>query len=107
METTRWKISMFGRLSAQRGERKVTNFRTEKTAMLLACLAQEPERAIRRDDLVERLWPDQPAEVANNRLRVVLSYLRGILEPEPEDHGKVLVADRREVRLAKGFLTTD
>ncbi len=98
---------MFGRLSAQRGERSVTNFRTEKTAMLLACLAQEPDRAIRRDELVEQLWPGQPQDVAHNRLRVVLSYLRSILEPEPEDRGNVLLADRREVRLSTSALTTD
>ena len=97
MDATRWKVNLFGRISAERGDRKVTNFRTEKTGLLLATLAQEPRRSLRRDDLVDRLWPDQPAEIGKGRLRVVLAYLRQILEPDDGDRGKIVIADRSEV----------
>jgi len=107
MEAVRWKINLFGRISAERGDLKVTSFRTEKTGLLLATLAQEPHKPFRRDDLVDRLWPDQPAEVGKGRLRVVLSYLRDILESDPGDRGKIIISDRSEIRLAPEFLTTD
>jgi predicted ATPase/DNA-binding SARP family transcriptional activator len=38
---------------------------------------------------------------------VALSYLRQILEPDETDRGKVVIADRSEVRLAQDLLTTD
>ena len=98
---------MLGSLTAQRGERSVTQFRTGKTALLLACLAQDPRRPLRRDDLMERLWPDQSEEVAKNRLRVTLSSLRQLLEPEDADRDRVLLADRQHVRLKPEAVTTD
>ncbi|HLJ54066.1 MAG TPA: BTAD domain-containing putative transcriptional regulator, partial [Chthonomonadaceae bacterium] len=102
-----WQVNLFGRLSVQRGECNITNFRTAKVGLLLAVLAQGQDRAIRRDDLADRLWPDQPPEIGQNRLRVALSYLRDILEPVPDERGTVLLADRREVRLAPGAITID
>lgn len=107
MPVVPWKICLFGRLSAQRGERRVTNFRTEKTGVLLACLAQEPRRPVRREELIEQLWPNQLPDVGRNRLRVALTYLRQILEPDPDDQGTVVIADRREVKLSADSLTTD
>ena len=101
MEANRWKINLFGRLSAERGESTITQFRSEKTALLLACLAKEPDRAIRRDVLIDQLWPNLPLDVAQNRLRVALSVLRDMLEPEPRDEGRILLTNRREVRLAR------
>ena len=102
-----WKINLFGRLTAERGDHKITRFRTEKTALLLATLARDPHRAQRRDELAERLWPDQPTESGRNALRVALTALRHFLEPEPEDRGTVLIADRHDVRLDPDHFTTD
>ena len=99
METDRWKINMFGRLSAQRGTCIVTHFRREKTGLLLACLAQQPHRSYRREELVERIWPDQALDRGRNSLRVALSSLRERLETRPEDRNGLLIADRYGVHL--------
>src|SRR5689334_13863591 len=105
--TEPWTIQMFGRLSAERGTRKVTHFRTEKTGLLLVCLAQDPTRAFRREELQDRLWPDQPLEVGRNRLRVTLASLRQVLEVDNADSGRLVLADRHEVRLQPDHFATD
>ena len=52
-----WKIEMFGRLVAQREERRIAQFRTEKTGVLLATLAQQPGQSYWRGELCANLWP--------------------------------------------------
>jgi predicted ATPase/DNA-binding SARP family transcriptional activator len=98
---------MFGRLTAQRGDRRITSFPREKTALLLACLAQQPNRRFRREELIERLWPDQSLQDGRNNLRVSLYTLRQFLETRPEERNHLLVVNRGEVHLDPQGFSTD
>ncbi|MDQ3544498.1 MAG: transcriptional regulator, partial [Actinomycetota bacterium] len=55
-------------------------------------------RPIPREVLIDRLWPGETGEKANNRLSVALSTIRSVVDPDrvyPADH--VIVADRDSV----------
>ena len=52
-------------------------------------LVTRPDRRVTRDELIELLWPDEPADTLANRLSVALSLLRAVLDPDrihPSDH---------------------
>ena len=93
MEQVQWRINLFGRLTVEYGECRVSHFKTNKTGLLLACLAHEPRRQCRREELVEQLWPGEESPQGRNNLRVSLAFLRHALEPHAQDHG-ALVTDR-------------
>ncbi|RYX81286.1 hypothetical protein EON83_24880 [bacterium] len=76
---TKWRIELFGEPRVSIGGQWVTRFRTRRAALLLARLALEGA-PVRRDVLVEWLWPDSSFEVGRNRLSVALSALRRSLE---------------------------
>jgi DNA-binding SARP family transcriptional activator len=81
----RWRIELFGGLSATRGDHRVTRFRSQKTAALLAylaatcCAGARQQRAHPRPVLVELLWPDHDVELARHNLSVALSALREVV----------------------------
>lgn len=55
-------------------------------------------RPLPRDVLIDRLWPGESGEKANNRLSVALSTIRNVVDPDrthPTDY--VVVADRDSV----------
>lgn len=61
MLTSRWRNHLFGDLQIQQDERVITRFRTQKTGVLLACLAFQAAHSHTREHLVELLWPeDEP-----------------------------------------------
>ena len=65
---------------------------------LFKMLAVNRGRPIPRDVLIDRLWPGESGDKANNRLSVALSTIRNIVDPDrvhPPDH--ILVADRDSV----------
>ncbi|HLK61319.1 MAG TPA: AAA-like domain-containing protein [Chthonomonadaceae bacterium] len=105
--TLPWRIELFGRLQARRGERSLTHFGTRKAAALLAYLALFPDCAHPREVLAELLWPEEDAEATRDRFRQALSTVRRLLEPEGTPPGSVLAADRTEVHLLTGAITTD
>ncbi|QCW49775.1 tetratricopeptide repeat protein [Nocardioides dongxiaopingii] len=73
-------------------------WQSRKSRDALKILAGRRGRPITREALSEHLWPDSPG--SGNRLSVVLSTLRGVLDPgkeHPSDH--YLRADREAVRL--------
>lgn len=107
MMQVRWRINLFGQLSAERGEHRIAHFKTNKTGILLACLAHEPHRRFRRDELIEQLWPGDALEQGRNNLRVSLAFLRQALEPDAEERGAVLAADREVVYLNDDSFVTD
>jgi predicted ATPase/DNA-binding SARP family transcriptional activator len=107
MEQLQWKIQPFGRLSAQRGEQRITHFKTEKTGLLLASLAYEPRRQFRRDELVEQLWPGEQLEAGRNNLRVALAFLRKALEPASGERGRLVSSDRNVIALRGDGYYTD
>lgn len=106
MQGTVWKIELLGSLSARRGERALTHFRTHQTGALLACLANSPNRVFRREELIDLFWPEHEPKSGQNCLRIALSHLRSHLEEEDEKN-QVLFADRATVRLNPDAFTTD
>jgi len=111
-----WRIELFGGLCAQRGDVVVTRFGTRQSAALLALLALHFPRALRREDLAERLWPDEDPGATRERLRTALSAVRRALVGNPpappdknaaEDASAILIADRVEVRLSATLVVTD
>src|SRR6266851_10370802 len=125
----RWRIELLGGLRARQGDRVISRFRTHKTGALLAYLAYHRQRAHRREELVELLWPECDPEAGRHSLRTELSWLRHQLElppversepavGEPADAGRskasalnaqvstLIVADRTSVRLNPAAFST-
>src|SRR5437867_4205417 len=102
-----WNIQLLGGLSATRGDLSVTHFETRKTALLLASLALDLSRAHPREELAERLWPDEDWEATRTRHRQAISALRRILEPPGVPQGSVLIADRSTLRLDARSVVVD
>jgi DNA-binding SARP family transcriptional activator len=107
MGTSGWRIELLGGLQARREDGPVACFESRKAAALLARLAFAPDRARSRDALAEQLWPDEDGEAVRDRFRHALSALRRVLEPPGTTPGSVLRADRAEVGLVPGAVTTD
>jgi predicted ATPase/DNA-binding SARP family transcriptional activator len=102
-----WRIELLGRLRATRGTRRLTRFRTQKTAALLAYLACFSERAHPREVLIELLWPDGNPAAGRHNLSVALSSLRNQLEAPGVAPGTIILADRQQVSLNAAAITTD
>jgi DNA-binding SARP family transcriptional activator/Tfp pilus assembly protein PilF len=67
---------------------------------IVGMLAANRGRALHREIVIERLWPDEDPSKAGNRLSVALSTVRGVLDPgraHGSDH--YLVADRDSLGL--------
>jgi DNA-binding SARP family transcriptional activator len=67
---------------------------------IVGMLAANRGRALHREVVIERLWPDEDPSKAGNRLSVALSTVRGVLDPgraHGSDH--YLVADRDSLGL--------
>ena len=100
-----WRIEMIGGLRAVRGETVVTQFRTQKSALLLAHLALAcaggpgRQRSLLRDELANQLWPENEPRAGRTSLRHALSLVRRVLEPEGVPSGAVLEARPKSRRL--------
>jgi DNA-binding winged helix-turn-helix (wHTH) protein len=75
----------FGRFAVDRAARRVTRdgapvHLTPKAFELLQMLIDERPRAIRKEELVDRLWPDVVVEAAN--LKNLIAEIRGALGAE-------------------------
>jgi DNA-binding SARP family transcriptional activator len=103
----RWRIELLGGLRAQRGDRVVTRFRTQKNVLLLAYLALYSQHPQPREVLIELFWPEIDPELGRNNLRSSLHALRRELEPPGSEAGTVLIADRQSIRLDPAAFTTD
>jgi predicted ATPase/DNA-binding SARP family transcriptional activator/Tfp pilus assembly protein PilF len=101
-----WTIQLFGLISAQSSQRKITRFRTQKAASLLAFLAFRLS-AYTRETLIDFLWPDAEIETGRHNLSNALLFLRHQLEPPGTPRGSVIIADRFNVSLNPEVVTTD
>ncbi len=101
------RIELLGRFCAQQGDRRLTCFRTRKTALLLARLALFPKRDHSREELADLLWPDADLEAARNNLKQSLSALRRLIEPPEVPPGSLLIATRAALRLNPAAFVTD
>jgi len=75
---------------------------------VVGMLAATRGRSVHREVVIERLWPDEDATRAGNRLSVALSTIRGVLDPERRhDSDHYLVADRESLSLNLGHVNID
>jgi DNA-binding SARP family transcriptional activator len=103
----RWKITLLGGLSAERGDERIARFPTQKTGALLAYLAYHLRTMHSREFLIALLWPDAGLASGRNSLSVALSSLRNRLEPPGTPANSVLRADRFSVGLNPDAVSTD
>ncbi len=102
-----WRIQLLGCLCAERDDRVIRRFRTQKTAALFAYLAYHRETSHPREVVSETFWPEDEPDTARHKLRMALSSLRGQLEPPGIPTGAVIAADRAGVQLNPVACATD
>src|SRR5258708_4555081 len=101
------RIEMFGHLRVQQGERVMTRFTTQKSAVLLAYLACRLRQTHPREVLIEMLWPDGEPKSSRASLSQALSSLRRQLEPPGVVSGSILVTTNATVALNPEAIATD
>ncbi|HKH23872.1 MAG TPA: BTAD domain-containing putative transcriptional regulator, partial [Acidimicrobiales bacterium] len=104
------ELAVLGPLALRRGGAPVTggDLRRERVRALLAFLVLH--RKTTREAAIDALWPELDERSGGNNLRVTLTYLLRVLEPErlPGEPGYTLRFDRQELRLVTGeFLQLD
>ncbi|MFN8194666.1 MAG: BTAD domain-containing putative transcriptional regulator [Nocardioidaceae bacterium] len=98
----RVRIRTLGGFGVDRGGRQVplAAWQSKKARDLLKILVARRGTAVHREELMEALWPGEPASRTSNRLSVALSTLRGVLDvPGRPVDAPVVVTDRVSVRL--------
>jgi DNA-binding SARP family transcriptional activator len=96
------EIRTLGRFEVHVGGRAVpaSDWQSRKARDLLRILVARRGRPIPRGELCEMLWPDDDADRTGHRLSVLLSIVRGVLDPTkafPADH--FVVGDQASVAL--------
>lgn len=78
------KINLFGEFRVWRGEDLIESkeWDRQKTRSLLKLLLTRPGHTFSRDEIVEALWPGVAPKAAERNLRVMVSLLRRVLEPD-------------------------
>lgn len=85
-----------------------TAWQSRKARELVKVLAGQLGRPLARDTLAAVLWPEAPPEVALRRLSVLVSTVRGVLDPDrrhPAD--RYLGTDPATVRINPGHVALD
>lgn len=81
---------------------------SRKARDLFKILVARRGRPVARDVLMEWLWPGQDAAPLGNRLSVLLSTVRGVLDPEKRhDPDRFVAADRGAVWLEPEHVSVD
>jgi DNA-binding SARP family transcriptional activator len=105
---TQLHLALLGPFAAQWGDQPVTKFPTDKVRALLAYLALEGERPLRRETLAALLWPDWTDEIAKRNLRQNLHRLTQLLDGlEPGLSKRLLTITRPAVRLNREWIALD
>lgn len=83
------------------------NWRRLRVRQLLACLVVQ--RSIRRQRVADLLWPDATEEAASSNLRMTLTYLQSLLQPDrdrghapwfiQQDAGVLVLRERDELHV--------
>jgi predicted ATPase/DNA-binding SARP family transcriptional activator len=94
----RLTIAALGTLTFQLDYKPLTGFRSAKTQALLLYLVAERNRAHRREQLVDLLWPTATPDVANTNFRQSLSRLRRALK-EAQGATPLLEVTRQTVQI--------
>ncbi|MBE2200040.1 MAG: winged helix-turn-helix domain-containing protein [Anaerolinea sp.] len=74
------QLTLLGTFAAWWRGQSITGFPTDKVRALLAYLALEGERPLRRETLATLLWPDWPDDIARRNLRQNLHRLNQLLD---------------------------
>ena len=72
-------ISLLGQFEVRLEGQPVTGFQSDKSRSLLAYLAVEADRPLRREFLATLFWPDAPEQTARTNLRSALLNLRQLI----------------------------
>jgi predicted ATPase/DNA-binding SARP family transcriptional activator len=100
-----WRLTLFGPFRAEHNGRSA-EFRTRKTAGLLAYLAYYSGRSVSKEVLVETFWPDADAESGRHSLRMAVSSLRSALAEPGWDSERHIVSERDTLTASlEGFAT--
>ncbi|MEU8634189.1 tetratricopeptide repeat protein [Amycolatopsis sp. NPDC048633] len=91
----RVRIGVLGPLTVRRGDAPV-EIGAEKQRLLLAMLALEPNRTVRREDLVDVIW-DEPPPSCLDLLHTYVARLRRALRP-----ADLIATDKGGYRLSAG-----
>jgi hypothetical protein len=100
-DSRRLRVRLVGAVRVDVGGHEVGGWRSRKAREALLTLAAAPEGGLRRDELVERVWPGREPGRGRTLLRTALAEIRRVLEPgrpggEPSAY---LTADRERVAL--------
>ena len=94
--------------SAAASRSRSTAWQSRKARDLLKILVARRGRPTPRDFLMEALWPEQSPERLGNRLSVLLSTVRTVLDPEKRfDADHFIAADRSSVWIQSENLAVD
>jgi DNA-binding SARP family transcriptional activator len=83
----------------------ITAWKSKKARELLKILIAR-RRPTPRDQLMDLLWPGSPPAVVGNRLSVLLSTLRDVLQPQPMSEDPLVLTDGA-VSLNRACITVD
>lgn len=82
-------------------------WQSKKARDLLKILIANRGAPVPRSRLMELLWPNQSAAIGGNRLSVLLSTLRRVLDPDRRGHHTPLIADRAAVAVDLELVEVD
>lgn len=91
-ETHKWRITLFGTLTAECEGQRITRFQTQKTALVFAYLAINPGQELLREVLCDTFWPDSEPEAARASLNQAIASIRKSFGTHD-----LLITDRRYV----------
>jgi DNA-binding SARP family transcriptional activator/tetratricopeptide (TPR) repeat protein len=103
-------ISALGGFSVLRHGRPIplSVWQSRKARDLLKILVARRGHPLPREALMETLWPEEDPEALGNRLSVVLSTVRNVLDPDHTREGDFFVsADKDSVRLCRENMSVD
>lgn len=102
------QLTLLGTFAAWWEGQSITGFPTDKVRALLAYLALEGERPLRRETLAALLWADWPDDIARRNLRQNLHRLNQLLDAiEPTLSERLLTVTRQTVQLNRDWLALD
>ncbi|MCA9935550.1 MAG: AAA family ATPase, partial [Anaerolineales bacterium] len=105
---TQLTLSLLGTFAAAWQGQPVTGFQTDKVRALLAYLAVEGKRPLRRETLATLLWPDWADDKAKRNLRQNLHRLKQVLDALDLDLSQNLLhITRQTVQVNREWLVLD
>jgi DNA-binding SARP family transcriptional activator len=105
---TQLRLYLLGGFTAHWHDQPITSFPTDKVRALLAYLALEGKRPLRRESLATLLWPDYADSVAKRNLRQNLHRLKKLLDNlDPALSDQLLTISRQTVQINHDLLWLD